>query len=380
MRALLIARKTIWEAWREPQLLGVFLVFPALMIAIYYAAFGQPAQSMARYLNILIWDQDGGAQAQEFVGAIRDMQFEGSPVFGVEMVSAQAEAETSLAEHQAALLLVIPDGFSRSLQSESARPAAVRLVGDPLSDNYAFARSFLSQVVEEFTRGKTGWTDPEPVRYEFVTGTGTLSDFQFGVPGVMVFGILFGVVASALVLVREFVNGTLRRMRLARVRSLDLVLGIVLAMAGLSLVQLPLAFGVALLFGFQSPGSLLLAIGIGLMLSITATGFGMLAAAFARSDGDATNLSTLLMLPLVFLSGAIFPMPPAQIATLGGRTISLYDLMPSTHAAEAMRRVLVYGDGPSEIAYSLAGLTLLSLLSLAVGVWLYQRLRIRSNS
>jgi ABC-type polysaccharide/polyol phosphate export permease len=83
------------------------------------------------------------------------------------------------------------------------------------------------------------------------------------------------------------------------------------------------------------------------------------------------------MMPLVFLSGAIFPLPPVPIASLAGRAISLYDIMPTTHAAAAMRQVLIYGESPSAITYELIGLTVLSVLYLGLGVVLYQRLKLR---
>ena len=158
--------------------------------------------------------------------------------------------------------------------------------------------------------------------------TGKMSDFQFGVPGVIVFGVLFGTITSALMVVREASSGTLARMRLSGAGGGQVLGGIVLANLVMALVQVPLSFAAALAFGFRSPGSLLLATGIGLVLSLGATGCGFLSACFARSEGGATAVSTAVMVPLVFLSGAIFPMPPAKLFSLGGQTVQVYDLMP----------------------------------------------------
>jgi ABC-2 type transport system permease protein len=117
-----------------------------------------------------------------------------------------------------------------------------------------------------------------------------------------------------------------------------------------------------------------------MLLSLTATGLGLIAACFSRGEAEAANVGTVLMMPLVFLSGAIFPMPPVTIASVGGRAISLYDIMPTTHAAAAMRRVLIYGDPPGAVAYELVALMVLSLIYLAVGVGIYQRLRLRKQA
>jgi len=56
--------------------------------------------------------------------------------------------------------------------------------------------------------------------------------------------------------------------------------------------------------------------------------------------------------------------------------VSVYDILPTTSAAEAMRRVLIFGDGPAEIAYELVVLTVLSLVILGAGAFLYQKRRL----
>ena len=42
-----------------------------------------------------------------------------------------------------------------------------------------------------------------------------------------------------------------------------------------------------------------------------------------------------------------------------------------------MRRVLILGEGPATITYELVGLTVLSIIILAAGVVLYQRMQMR---
>ncbi len=372
MRLLTITRKTLVEAARDRQLTLIFLLFPALLVWMYFLAFGQTT-SMASYLTVLVDNRDTGPLGAGLMAAIRAAQYDGQPVFTVQDLSDRRPAEIALAEGKAALLLTVPADFSAAVRRQQAAPAQIALLGDPLNDTYMFARSFLSDLVRGYTDEVRGWAQPLPVAYEFLPNTGKISDFQFGAPGVLVYGVLFGVITSALMLVRETSSGTLQRIRLSGAGAFDLLGGISLANLVLALVQAPLAFGVALLSGFRSPGSLWLAAGILLVMSLGASGCGFLAASFSRTEGEATGVSTGFLAPLVFLSGAIYPMPAAPLVTIAGRTVSLYDVMPSTHAAEAMRRVLIYGDGPGPIAYSLVMLAVLSLLLLGVGSWLYQR-------
>jgi ABC-2 type transport system permease protein len=411
MKVLTIARKMLLELLREPLLVGLLLFFPAALVAFYYFAFRETDAGLTTYLSLLVMDDDAGVSmvegetegaaqegllesgpagqavlwraGEDLVGALDQMEWEGDPVFKVEVVDDRRAAEIALREGKASLLLTIPADFSQSLMDVStgvdgAVPATVSLLGDLGSDGFVFARSFLDGLIREFAQQTAGWeADTLTVAYELLPGTGTMSDFDFGVAGNIVFGIMFVIVTASTVLVRENVTGTLRRLRLTQMKAAELLVGATLAQMVLAVIQMLITFGAAVLMGFQNNGSVLLTIGIGLLLNLSAVGLGLVVACFARNDGEAANLASGVMVPMVFLSGALYPMPEAPIVTIAGRTIQIYDLLPATHASEAMRRVMVFGDGPGEIAYELVALALLSLVILAVGVVLYDRLQMR---
>jgi ABC-2 type transport system permease protein len=388
MKAISIARKTLLELLREPLLLGLALVFPILLIALYFVAFGQTDEGLAKFLAVLVVNEDAGVIQSEgnqwqagaqLIDVLRATEWEGMPVFNVSVVADRGAAEIALRERKAALLLAIPPNFTEALLAVPAGgpPAEISLVGDPASDNYMFARSFLDDLLRRFGQSVAGLEETSATTYEFVPGTGTMSDFDFGVPGVIVFGLVLVSVTTAETLVREEVGGTLRRLRLSRAHARDLLLGVTLAQMVVAALIVPITFAVAVACGFRSNGSLLLAMGIGLLFSLAAVGIGLITACFARTDSEAANLSAVIGVLMVLLSGAMYPMPDAPMVTIGGRAIQVYDLVPAAHAGEAMRRVLVLGEGPAAITYELVALAVLSMLFLLVGVALYQRLRLR---
>ena len=393
MKALAITRKTLLELLREPLLPGLMLGFPIMLVCIFFLAFGRADEGMAEYLKVMVHNADTGitrpdgtrwSGGEELVARVRGTSFEGQPVFTLEEVSDRALAETSLRERKSALFLLIPPDFSTNLTNSRAHraeaPSRVELVGDAASNpNYILAASFLYDIVRGYGLDAAGRADELTVQWEFLPGTGTLSDFVLGVPGVIIFGVLFVVISAATTLVRENVGRTLRRLRMTHATARDLLVGVTLAQMIVAAVQVPLTFGVAWAFGFRTPGSLVLAIGVALLLTLAAVGFGLLVACFARSDGDAANLGAGVLVPMAFLSGAMMPMPPAPIAEVMGHTIEVYDLLPPTHALDAMQRVLVYGESISDVAVPLAALAVLSVASLALGVLLYGRLRMRAE-
>ena len=375
----MVARKSLQESWSEPLLSVLLLLFPAMMIGLYYLAFGQTSQGLSTLLRVMVKNDDQGEMGARLVAEIQQASYEGKPVFEVSSQPDEHSAEITLREGKSALLLIIPAGFSADLESlaggQNGQPPEIIFVGDPSSDNYTFAVSFLEDLVRQFGESVAGRTSAAAVTYEFVPGTGTMSDIQYGVPGVIVFGVLFLIVSTAILLVRETSHHTLQRLRLTGAGAFPILAGTTLAQMIWGLLQIVIAWGAALAMGFHSPGSLVLAVFICMLLSLAAVGLGLITACFARNDGEAVNLATGVLVPMAFLSGAIFPMPPIPLATVAGQVIQAYDILPSAHAAEAMRRVLVFGEGIATIAYPLAALGVISAIYFLSGVFLFQKLR-----
>ena len=382
MKALRFAWKNLLEAWREPKVYGLLLFFPALFVVVYYIAFGQTGKGLAQMLTVSVVNQDAGPAGVQLVEALRGTTFDGQPVLDVTVVADRREAEAALREYKDVLMLIIPSNFSQVLQEvrdgRVEKPITLQLVGDPALDSYVFANSFVPSVVDEFVKKFIGWQTSNNVAIDFVPNTGSMADFQIGVPGLLVFAVLMGVVTAAMVPVREDVTGTLHRLQLTRARASDVILGVALAHVVLAVLQILIAFGIAVLCGFRTPGSLALAIGIGALVSLAATGLGLIVACFAHSPIAATLIGSAVFAPVAFLSGALFPVASAPIATLWGHDVSWLDILPARHAVEALQRVLIYGDGLSAIAYPLSALAVLSLVYLGIGVGLYQWLRIKA--
>ncbi len=391
MKAISIAIKNLRELWREPMLLGLLFFFPILLLAFYFIAFSKSNQSLASFLKILILNQDQGAlnnpsiapASDQLIEILRQSEFEGAPIFEVATVEDRDQAEIALREHKATLLLTIPPNFTQSLlasrSSAAIQPIDLTLVGDPYADNYAFTRSILDDYIAGYIRQSAGWQENLTLSYGFIPGTGTMSDLDFGVSGLIVFSLMLITVTTAMTLVRENVNHTLRRIRLTNASSSDLLLGVTLAQMVIAVFTVPFTFGAAWLMGFRANGSLLLAIGIGLLLSLSTVGLGIFCACFAHSDSEAANLSAIVGVLMALVSGAMYPMPKAPLFTIGGRVIQIYDFLPPAQAGEAMRRVLVLGDNAGDIVYELAMMSVLAAILLVIGIVFYHRFQLRKR-
>ena len=393
MKTLVIARKLLLELWREPLLWVLLFVFPIVFLWLYDVAFGQTEQGLGRFLKIMVFNQDRSVPGlsepygESLIQVMAAVEFEGQPVFEISRIHEQRLAEIALRERKAALLMIIPTNFSQAIlqatrneaQSAASQPASIRLVGDPGSDNFVFAHSYLEGLVHDFVQLSAGWQPVQTITYEFIPGTGTSSDFDYGVPGLIIFGLMLLSASTALILVREDAGGTLRRLRLTPMQAGELLAGVMLSQMVLAVAIVPATFGAALALGFQSQGSLLLAMGVGLLVSLAAVGIGLLTACVTRSESEAANLSASLGVMLVLLCDALYPVPEAPIATLFGRTIQVYDLLPTAHAAEALRRVLILGQGAGAIRFEIGALALLSMLFFLAGLGLFWKMKMHKG-
>ena len=179
--------------------------------------------------------------------------------------------------------------------------------------------------------------------------------------------------SSSMSVVRELEFGTLSRLRLTPVSSVELLLGLSAVQLVIGVMSVVATFAVAWLLGFRSEGSLVLAMAVASLASVASVGIGMFVASFARTQTRSFLISSVAMFLLVLFSGIIFPQPKVILMTLGGRAIDLFDLLPTTHMAGALSKILTLGAGPGEVVYELVFLTGVALSNYFLGALLLAR-------
>jgi ABC-2 type transport system permease protein len=370
-QALAVAGKGLKEGAREPQIALLFLFLPAFFIFVYYLAFAQIGNSLASWLKLVAVDQDGGRRAASLVAALEDSRFEGAAALSVRREMSLSGARALLAEGGASIILVLPKGFETEGRLVIER--------DPRSDTAAFAETMARGVAEEWAAtAKPGQRlgMASRIDYQFLPGTGTLNDFQLAIPGLLIFGISFGVLTQALFLVRESSRGTLARLRLSPLGAGGFLAGFTLSNLGLSGAQACIAWLAALACGFHAAGGAFIPVIVLFIYSLAVTGCGLLTACMTVSEAGAATLCMVFIGPLAFLSGAAFPLPAMNLFSAFGKTVSIQDFLPSGHAVTALTDLMVYGRQPSP--YSMAGLSILTLALLFIGALVYRRSRLRA--
>jgi ABC-2 type transport system permease protein len=170
----------------------------------------------------------------------------------------------------------------------------------------------------------------QPVLFLFILGTGLsglakhglapgVSYRTFVFPGVLTMSVLFTAMMSAgsIVWDREF--GFLREMFVAPVRRWSLVVGKCLGGATVATFEGIAFLTLAGLAGVPyAPLMILTLLGEVLLIAFTTTAFGVMLAARVRQVQAFMALTQMLVLPLFFLSGALYPLSslPAWLTVL----------------------------------------------------------------
>jgi len=230
----------------------------------------------------------------------------------------------------------------------ASRLAPTRLPERRLGGDLRAVKIVWQRELARFTQDRTRIVAQvvQPVLFLFVLGAGlnTLAsggthgvDLKtFFYPGILGMSVMFTAIFSAASIVWDREFGFLREMLVAPVRRGSLVVGkclggatvagmqglIVVAMAGL--VHVP-----------YDPVMLAEIVGLQLLLAFTLTAFGIMVSARIKQMTSFMALIQMLIMPLYFISGAMFPVSglPSWLAVLNR-------LDPLTYAVDPIRRVV----------------------------------------
>src|SRR5689334_14857838 len=238
----------------------------------------------------------------------------------------------------------------------SAPVARVRVPGAGLRSDLRAVRVVWQRELIRFSRDRARMITSlvQPVLFLFVLGTGLsrlASSGTHGVnlrtfvyPGVLAMAVLFTAMFSAASIVWDREFGFLREMLVAPVSRASIVIGKCLGGATTASLQGLLILLMAGLAGVPYSFSLFFTVlGELMLLAFTLTAFGVMTAARIQQFQAYMALNQMLLMPLFFLSGALFP-----LRNLPGWLHVLTRIDPLTYAVDPVRRaVFAHLDVPA---------------------------------
>jgi ABC-2 type transport system permease protein len=167
-------------------------------------------------------------------------------------------------------------------------------------------------------------------------GTGGLDLRTFLYPGILAMAVMFTAMFSAASIVWDREFGFLREMLVAPIRRSSIVIGKCLGGATVATFQGVLVICLAGLVGVPYAPSLIIEVfAMQTLLAYTLTAFGVMVAARIKQIQSFMALTQMLIMPLFFISGAMFPVRglPTWLTVLNR-------IDPMTYAVDPIRRVV----------------------------------------
>jgi len=350
-------RKEFTQLRRDRLTFGMMLGIPLLQIVV----FGFLVRTEVRDIPLAVVDDARTTESRELLRRLlntHNFKFVGQ-------LASRDEIEAVLQRGKASAVLVVPPEFSRDIARGT--PASAQLVidaSDPLTASSAISGAATAALATQAALSGLAGARAAPFTLSIRPRYNpALRDAVNIVPGLI--GVILTitlVMIMSLSLVRERERGTLEQLIVTPISKTAVILGKILPFLGIGFVQVTVVLIAArVIFRVPSEGSLLLLYVFALLFMLGMLALGIFMSTLARTQTQALQLSLLVMLPSILLSGFMFPLAAMpRVARIAGA------LLPVTHFLTALRGILLKGSGiaalwPQALILTAVALVLITL-------------------
>lgn len=352
-----VAAKEFLHLRRDPATLVIALLIPVVQLIL----FGFAIDFDIRHIPTVVVDLDRSRESRAYLDSLQNTQY--LQVIGYR--STPEQAEQALRRGTARVAVIIPPDFARRSGVPRDTPA-VRVLIDG-SDNQVATRARLAFLPRPDPNAPGGVDARVNLLFNPQMRTET-----FMIPGLI--GVILQLVTVSLTsfsLVREREQGTLEQLMVSPVGRLGLMLGKLFPYAALAMGEMiaVLLLG-RLVFDVSVAGSLPLLLLLSLPFIVAALSLGLLISTIAQNQAQALQITLLITLPSILMSGFVFPRD-----TMPGPLFLATHALPVTFFLEILRGIIVRGAGLRDLWPSV-----LALLSITVVLLTLSTARFRKSA
>jgi len=318
MRNTMAQARRIWQQFsHDPRTVVMFIVAPVLVLWLFSALLGTtPADPKLGLVDV-------GAPIAAALDETSDIS-----------LLTREDADSQLAD-QSIDAIVWMDGSVMKVEVEG-------------TDASVTARTLaaIQSGLKSMASGQQALPDLD---VSYLHGSADWDNFDFLGPvfiGIFVFVFVF--ITAGMSLVTERTGGTMERLLVTPIKAWQLVAGYCLGFGAVSVVQAGIVLWASItLIGFPNEGNIALVILTTFSMAMVSMTLGLLVSGLARTAFQVIQLMILLVVPQILLSG-IFDLTNAPTWM---KVLSL--CFPIRHGADALRGIMLRGDGLSSIGTSL---------------------------
>lgn len=347
-----IAFKEFLQIRRDKRMFPLILMAPIIQLVIY----GYAATFDIEHVPTAVYDSDNSAESREYL-----RRFFNSRYFTLVLYAdCYEEIRAALDSDKVTAAIVIPGGFSQKINRNRGVTAQMLIDGTNSSEatlaaNYAarisqryaieklmsrvriLGNAEILDIAENAAEGQMLVDDRMRVLYN-----PSLKSQNFMVPGVMALILLVMTsIMTAMSVVREKELGTMEQLIVTPLRPAALIVGKLIPFICIGLLDVTIVLLAAVFwFGIPVRGSVPLLFALSGLFLFSTLGFGLLISTFCRTQQQAMVTAFFAIMPMMLLSGFIFPianMPTAiQYTTY---------LMPMRYFLVIIRGIILKGIG-----------------------------------
>ncbi|MFO0662963.1 MAG: ABC transporter permease [Polyangiaceae bacterium] len=335
-----IFQKEFLHVRRDRATLVMALALPLFQLLL----FGFIDQTV-RNLPTIVVDQDRSPDSREFQDQMR-----ATGTFKIETVTTNPKAarEEIISGRARVGVILPPDFHDKKTRGQTAKVLVLIDGSDSTASAQALAsiNGLVAQsnllAVQERVQGASVPMAAQPTILFNPDGRTP----NYIIPGLV--AILLQIVAimlAAVSIVRERERGTLDQLLVTPIHPLGLMLGklgpyLIIGLAEMAMVLTAMRFG----FGVPIRGSLVFLFAMAIVYLFSLLALGLFLSTVAKTQIAAQQMTQMLLLPSIFLSGYIFPAEglPVVLRYMGR-------LLPATHMIAIMRGVVLRDAGPFEL-------------------------------
>jgi ABC-2 type transport system permease protein len=382
MKLIAVIYKSLLEQFRSFWLLVLTIITAPFFVVVYNLI----NESYKPSYDILLVNHDKGAAA----GISRSINlgdtlslFMSRSVksgFTFHKVTSEEEAAKKLENKKADVAIVIPVNFT-SLMVDSFRvPDSLPHLtfrGNLTDMNYIIAAIGSYDGIGGFFSTYLK-SSPQFIMDEKPIGaSGTLSDFELAVPGLLVLAIVMLMLSASTAFVAEVENKTIQRLKLSRISTFEFLSGVSVVQLLVGIVSILLTLVVAYAMGFRSEGNWLAFFIVAALTCISLIAFSLIIAAFTRNITQVLIVGNFPLFLFMFFTGAMFPINAPEWFRIGDYSVSITGLMSPSHAVSALFDLLILKKQLTDIGPQLLCLVITSVGYFLTGLWFFKRRHMR---
>ena len=359
MDSLIVAKKEFKILFRKKALIIPLVLFPIIMIVF----FGYGMGGTVKEAPILIVNDDTGRASSSLVQEIGSFteKYNGDPMFSVTYTKdmSQSEAESKINDGMYKGVLIIPPEYSeRATKNESTTLTLLTDSSDTTTSSIIV--NYMRQLLS-----KTG-----SVSLNIPNIYGNLEYLDFLIPGVIALTVFMGSVATTgSAIAGEKEDGTLVRMLMTPISKRSVILGKTIYQLILQLGRaVILILAAYFLLGFNMNGSWLLISLVLIVFTLGGVGMGIVMSSRVEDMESFFQLNMLVTMPSMFVTGVFFP-----LSSVPDWMRYIAYCLPLTYAIDAMRIIMIKGQGLNAISTDLIILSLFAVITFTLGVHLFRR-------